>query len=106
MLVKELYVDALYYDEACLAYSLYYLLKEKKLSLDDDTSIINWDDIDNQAVHELMQKNHLGIKKIRMFTLKMSPHRFAFIFATDEREAINHFKHVFKRRPINCMNIC
>jgi hypothetical protein len=77
MLIKEAYSDSLQYEESSLAHYIHHLLAEKKISLDDDISKLNF----HQANH---QKD------------------FVFIFALSEEEAIHYYRKTFHQRPRNC----
>jgi hypothetical protein len=50
MLVKDMYQDCLYYEESTLAYFIYHLLTEKKISLDDDVFRMDLNQVDHQKV--------------------------------------------------------
>ncbi|UII57637.1 hypothetical protein LS684_09530 [Cytobacillus spongiae] len=102
MLVKELYLDCLLYEEATLAHYLYHLLKEKKLTLEDDSCNINLQLADHQKVREMITANVLGFHKVRIYSLKMSEKHFAFLFARSRGEAIQFFSTSFKKAPLNC----
>lgn len=56
MLVNDLYLESIQLEESSLAHCIYHLLAEKKISLEDDVSQINFQQIDNQIVKELVQK--------------------------------------------------
>jgi hypothetical protein len=102
MLVKNMYQDCLYYEETSLAYYLYHLLTEKKISLGDDVSIIDLNQADHQKVSVMIQNNILGIQKIGIFSLKMNNKAFVFIFASSQKEAIQFYNLSFHKTPLNC----
>lgn len=102
MLVKEMYQECLYYEESILIYYIYHLLTEKKISLDDDASKIDYSQADNQKLSFLIENNVLGIQKTRIFSLKMDQKTFVFIFAKSEDEAIQFYYQSFHTTPLNC----
>jgi hypothetical protein len=102
MLVKEVYQECLYYEESILIYYIYHLLTEKKISLDDDASKIDYSQADYQKLSFLIENNVLGIQKTRIFSLKMDQKTFVFIFARSEDEAIQFYHQSFHRTPLNC----
>jgi hypothetical protein len=102
MFVSEIYLDCLRYEESTLAHYLHYLLTEKKLSLNDDMSKIDLEQADHQKVKELIQKNFLGIHKIRIYSLKMNQKDYVFIFAASPQEAILYYVKIFYETPLNC----
>jgi hypothetical protein len=102
MLVSEIYQDCLCYEESTLAHYLHHLLTEKKLSLNDDMSKIDLEQADHQKVKELIQKNFLGIHKIRIYSLKMNQKDYVFIFAASAQEAILYYVKIFYENPLNC----
>lgn len=103
MRVKELYDDCLMTEESILAHYIYHLLQEGKISLDDDISAVDLHQADHEKVADMIEKNVLGIHKIRVFSLKMSAKSFVFIFAKNEQDAIDFYKRKFRRQPLNCI---
>lgn len=102
MLVREMYEYSLLYEDSTLAHSLYHLLAEKKISLDDDMSKIDMKQANHEKIAELVQKNVLGIRKIGIYSLKMDKKNFVFIYAGSEEEAIEFYRKSFHKYPLNC----
>ncbi|WP_286228529.1 hypothetical protein [Neobacillus mesonae] len=102
MLVKELYLDSLHFEESTLAHYIYYLLAEQKVSLDDNVSNLNLDQADQQKVAEMIQNNVLGFHKVGIYSLKMNREDFVFIFAVSEQEAIQFYTKTYQQPPLNC----
>ncbi|MFJ7726723.1 hypothetical protein ACIQXV_11210 [Neobacillus sp. NPDC097160] len=102
MIVEELYQDSLIFEDTSLAHYLYHLLAERKISLEDNISKIDFDQADHQKVAELIQNNVLAFHKIRIYSLKRSQKEFIFIFASSEQEAIQFYRKNFHQAPLNC----
>ncbi|MEK5391487.1 hypothetical protein NSQ59_14085 [Margalitia sp. FSL K6-0131] len=102
MLVREMYENLILYEESTLAHSLYHLLAEEKISLDDDISKIDMNQVNPEKVAELVEKNVLGIHKIGVYSLKMDKKTFVFIYASSEEEAIQFYRKSFHKNPLNC----
>ena len=102
MVVKDLYQDCFRFEESSLAYYIYHLLAEQKISLDDNISKIDLNQADHQKVAELIQTNVLGFHKICIYSLKMKQKDFVFIFATSKQEAIQFYTKTFHQNPLNC----
>ncbi|EKN66906.1 hypothetical protein BABA_13497 [Neobacillus bataviensis LMG 21833] len=102
MIVKELYRDSLIYEESSLAHYLYHLLAEKKISLEDDVSKVDFDQANHQVVAEMIRNNLLGFHKIRIYSLKRNQYEFIFIFTASEQEAIQFFCATYHQTPLNC----
>jgi hypothetical protein len=102
MLVNDLYLESIQLAESSLAHCIYHLLAEKKISLEDDVSQINFQLVDNQKVKELVQKNVLGMTKVGIYSLKMSKKDFVFIFAGSQQEAIQFYNKTYHQTPLNC----
>jgi hypothetical protein len=102
MLVKEMYQDCFHYEESSLAYYLYHLLTEKKISLDDDASKIDLNQADQLKVSAMIQNNVLGIQKIGIYSLKMNKKAFVFIYARSQEAAIQFYIKSFHKTPLNC----
>ncbi|MBM7602548.1 hypothetical protein JOC75_000518 [Metabacillus crassostreae] len=102
MIIKELYLESLLLEESPLAHYIFYLLNEKKISLNDDVSKLNFDLADHQKVAELIENNVLGFHKVDIFSLKMNQNEYVFIFADSKQKAIQFFKETFGHVPMNC----
>lgn len=102
VIVEELYRDCFHYDESSLAHCIYHLLEGQKISLKDDISKIDLNQVNHQKLAELIQHNYLGIHKIGIYSLKMSQKDFVFIFARSGQEAIDYFTKTFHQTPLNC----
>ncbi|MFB6466820.1 hypothetical protein ACE38V_08340 [Cytobacillus sp. Hz8] len=102
MLVEELYLDSIRFEESSLVHYLYHLLTEQKISLDDSIQALDFDQADHQKVAEMIQNNVLGFYKIRIYSLKMNQNDFVFIFANSEQEAIQFYTENFQQSPLNC----
>lgn len=102
MLVKDMYQDCLHFEETSLAYYIYHLLTEKKVSLDDDISKIDLTQADHQKVSVMIENNVLGFQKMGIFSLKMNQRAFVFIYASSQEEAIQFYNQSFHRTPLNC----
>ncbi|MCU9613137.1 hypothetical protein OEV98_06175 [Caldibacillus lycopersici] len=103
MQVKELYYDCLITEEAILAHYIHHLLQEGKLSLEDDIAAINLEQANHEKVAEMIERNVLGIHRVRVYSLKKSKKCFVFIFAYSEKDAIHYFIQTFRSRPMNCI---
>lgn len=102
MLVEERFQYAIHYEEFAMAHIISHLLAEKKISLDDDESKIDLNQVDHQKVAEMIQNNVLGIHKVCIYSLKMDQTYFVFIFARSEQEAIQFYIDTFQQSPLNC----
>jgi len=102
MLVREMYEYLILNEESTLAHSLYHLLAEKKISLDDDIDQVDLNQVDHEKIAELVQKNVLGIHRVGVYSLKMDQKSFVFIYASNEEEAIQFYRKSFHQSPLNC----
>jgi len=102
MLVGELYLESIYLEQCSLTYYLYHLLAEQKISLNDDIDQIALEQANHQKVAEMIQTNHLGIRKLGIYSLKRNAKEFVFIYAYGEEEAIEFFTKTFRDAPLNC----
>ncbi|WP_404332107.1 hypothetical protein [Mesobacillus maritimus] len=102
MLVGELYLESIRLDQCSLVHYLYHLLAERKISLNDHIDQIDLEQADHQKVVEMIQNNHLGIRKLGIYSLKRNAKDFVFIYAYSDQEAIEFFTETFWERPLNC----
>jgi hypothetical protein len=102
MLIKDIYLDSLRYEESSLAHYIYHLLQEKKLSLEDHQSCLDLVQADYLKVRDLIQNNVLGIHKIGVYSLKMNQTNFVFIFAASKQAAQQFYTKTFQQNPLNC----
>jgi hypothetical protein len=103
MLVKDVYLESLRYEETSLAHCIHHLLEEKKISLEDDMTEIDLEQVNPQKVAEMIRNNVLGFRKLNIYSLKRNRNEFVFIFATRQQEAIQHFTEIFHQLPLNCI---
>ncbi|MCM3654309.1 hypothetical protein [Metabacillus litoralis] len=102
MIVKDLYLDSIRFEESSLAHYIHHLLEEQKISLDDNISKIDFDQADHQKVEELIENNVLGFHKVGIYSLKMNQNDFVFIFADSGQQAIRFYTETFHQIPLNC----
>lgn len=102
MLIKDIYLESILYEESSLAHYIYHLLQEGKLSLEDHQSHLDLAQADHLKVRELIQNNVLGIHKIRVYSLKMNQTDFFFIFAANKQAAQQFYTKTFQQNPLNC----
>jgi hypothetical protein len=102
MLVGELYLESIRLEQCSLTYYLYHLLAERNISLDDHINQIDLEQADHQEVAEMIQTNHLGIRKLGVYSLKKNAKDFVFIYAYSDQEAIDFFTETFQQTPLNC----
>jgi hypothetical protein len=103
MLVKDVYLESLRYEETSLAHCIHHLLEEKKISLEDDMTEIDLELVNPQKVAEMIRNNVLGFRKLNIYSLKRSKNEYVFIFANRQQEAIQHFTEIFHQLPLNCI---
>ncbi|MGM0900481.1 MAG: hypothetical protein ACQEXB_05135 [Bacillota bacterium] len=102
MLVGELYLESIRLEQCSLAYYLYHLLAKREISLHDNMDQIDLEKADHQKVAEMIQTNHLGIRKVGIYSLKRNAKDFVFIYAYGDEEAIEFFTETFQQTPLNC----
>ncbi|MCC3359120.1 hypothetical protein [Bacillus sp. REN16] len=100
MKVKDLYIDAICYEEVSLAHYIHHLLEVGKISLEDDASKLDLDHADHEKVREMIENNVLGFHKIGVYALKKNRKEFVFIFAETEQAAIEFFAKLFQQAPL------
>lgn len=102
MLVKDLYQECTFFGQSSLTYYIHHLLVEGKISLEDDDSKIDLNQADHQKVAEMIENNVLGIHRIGIYSLKMNQKTFAFIYASNQEEAVHFYTQTFHKAPLNC----
>lgn len=105
MTIRELYEDAVRYDEKTLAHYIILLLREGKLSLQDKASKMAEVQPNIETLKDMINKNELGLNPVKIYTLKVNSKKFAFIFAESEEKAIEHFKKSHRSEPLNCIEM-
>jgi hypothetical protein len=102
VIVKDLYLDAIRFEESSLAHYIHHLLEEGRISLDGNISRIDFDQADHQRVAEMIENNVLGFHKVGIYSLKMNQSDFVFIFSESEHKAIQFYIETFHFAPLNC----
>lgn len=100
--IRVLYEAAVKYEHSSLAHYIINLLQEGKIQLEDDESIIDFSQANQQQVKQMVEGNMLGFQIIRVFALKHTDNKFAFIYAKDKQDAIDFFRKEFRSNPKNC----
>lgn len=100
MKLKEFYMDCILYEEPILVYYIQQLLAEKKISLEDDLSKLDFKQADQNQVAELIRKNPLGFRKIYVYELKVNQKDMVYVYAANEQDAIHLFKRTFRKAPL------
>jgi len=103
MNVKEVYEEAIKLEESPLAHYLFHLLQERKISSNDHISKIDLNQANHQTVEEMIQKNFLHFRKVRIYSLKQNKTDFVFIFARSQEDAIQHYRETYSHSPLNCI---
>lgn len=103
MTIKELFEAAVEYDESYLAHTIILLLREGKISLQDEGKVLDTVQLDVEKIKKAVEENELGVNPIKLFSLKMDQYVFAWIFAKTDKEAVNHFVNLHRKKPINCL---
>ena len=103
MIVKDLYFDSIRFEETSLAHYIHHLIEEQKITLDDNISKIDLEQVDHHKVAELIQNNVLGIQKVGIYSLKMNQNDFVFIYACSQQKAIQFYTESFQQAPMNCL---
>jgi len=103
MNVKEYFEEVVKLEESSLAHYLFHLVQEKKLTSSDDVSKIDLDQANHQIVEEMIQKNLLCFRKVRIYSLKQNSNDFVFIFARSQEDAIQHYRETYFHSPLNCI---
>jgi hypothetical protein len=102
VIVKDLYLDSIRFEESSLAHYIHHLLEEGNIELDDNISSIDFEQADHQKVAEMIESNMLGFHKVGIYSLKMNESDFVFIFAESEQQAIKFYTETFHHAPLNC----
>lgn len=88
---NELLADAIRFDEIRMAYSVYWLIKNGVVNGTDIVNGINWGIVNHQEVTEMMKRNELNLKPIKLYSVPMGNRRHMIIFAQDEESARGHY---------------
>lgn len=102
MTIKQLYEDAIKYEESFLAHYIFYLIRKGKIALNDDVSVLEHHNDYSDEFLQMWQKNQLGFCQIKVYSLKQNDKKFVFIFAENKKEAILHYRLTYSKNPLNC----
>lgn len=102
---NELLADAIRFDEIRMAYSVYWLIKNNKVKGTDIVNGINWDIVNHQEVTEMMKRNELNLKPIKLYSVPMGNRRHMIIFAQDEESAKGHYLNETGQLPSKIFDI-
>ncbi|MCJ7840533.1 hypothetical protein MUB24_06275 [Lederbergia sp. NSJ-179] len=100
--IRELYEDAIRYEESTLAHYILLLLQEGKISTNDDDSVLDQLPINKERLDRMIQSNYLGFSKIKIYSIKYAENTFAFVYAESPEEARSYFFRHTGMQPLNC----
>ncbi len=99
--IRELYEDAIKYEESTLAHYILLLLQEGRISTNDDDAVLDRMPINKEKLDQMIQSNYLGFSKIKIYSIKYARNTFAFVYAISEQEAKSYF---FRKAGIQALN--
>ena len=82
--VRQLFHDAILYDEPLMAHAVYYALQKGLVQLDDPESKFRYEDLDFEKVYKMRDENWLQMCTIKLFVVPMSGKRYAIYLAENE----------------------
>ncbi|MCM3111650.1 hypothetical protein [Lederbergia lenta] len=100
--VKQLYKDAIEFEESTLAHYIVCLLHEGKITLDDNQRVLENVQPDDSKLTKMIKDNQLGFCKVNIYSLKSDQNYFVFIFASNQKNAVEYYKKRFRKIPLNC----
>lgn len=103
--VKNLLDDAMRYEMKSLVYCILYAIKKKYIQPNDPEEnfyATKFTKTDNHEIAKLIEQNPLKLEFVKIYSLKMDKCKFAMIYAQSKEEAIEHYKKIFNRTPLNC----
>lgn len=103
--VKQLFEDAVHYEESLLAHYIFYLLQKGKAKPEDEASEIDFSFSYADEFRNMWEKNLLDIDQTKIYSLKQSKNKFIFIFAENPKEAQELYWRTYAHEPINCMEL-
>ena len=90
MTYNELLLDALKYDEVKMAYSVYWLIKNKVVQGHQIVGQVNWDLVNHDEVTAMIERNELNMNPIKLYTMPIGGNKHLIVFAQDEQSARGH----------------
>lgn len=103
--VKEVFDLAVELDLDKLAHRVYWALAQQKASLTDSSDKLTEIQYDERAVESLIEKNTLGIGRIRLFVIQTNnPGWYAFYFAQNSLEASSLHSSLFHEKPVSIVS--
>ncbi|MDW0112234.1 hypothetical protein QT711_03490 [Sporosarcina saromensis] len=86
--VKEVFDYAIETDLSGLAHRVYWAISQQLVQLSDDSLKLDAVDYDENAISNLIEKNMLGIGKVKLFVIQMLQKEwYSFYFAENSLEA-------------------
>lgn len=102
---NELLADAIRFDEIRMAYSVYWLIKNGVVNGTDLVNGTDWDIVNHEEVTEMMKRNELNLKPIKLYSVPMGNRRHMIIFAQDEESAKGHYLNETGKLPAKIFDI-
>ncbi|MBO0994644.1 hypothetical protein [Bacillus sp. SD088] len=103
--IKALYEDAIKYEESLLAHSIFCLIQEGKIELEQDDAVLLQINPDPEKLEKLLEMNYLGFHQMNIFSLKTGRQKWVFIFAQTAEDAQQHLHMKTGQNPLNCLEL-
>ena len=95
--VKELLHDAILYDVPKMAYTVYYAVQKGFVRLDDLESRIPFEQLDHDAISEMMNENCLRMCTVKLFAVPIGGKQYAVYLAESVEEVRRQHFHIYGR---------
>lgn len=103
--IKTLFEDSIRYEEHFLAYYIFCLIQEGKITKNDESSVLNKVKPDREKLTTMIKNNTLGFCQIKMYALKGKKGKWMFIFSKSPEEAKWHLWEVMGSQAVHCREI-
>lgn len=99
--VKELMEFSVEYEFDMLAHMFYWAVTTQQVRLEDDSKIMNGLEFDEKIIADLMGKNVLGLRRIKLYVATENNTLYTFYFAENVLEASSLHQTLFNQKPVN-----
>lgn len=87
MTINELLYESMRYDEELLAYSIYWSILNGLCNGVNDARTFDKSKVDMQQVEEMRQRNELGMKVIKLYSMPIGDNNHLLVLAENEADA-------------------
>lgn len=98
--IRDLYADAMIFENPFMAYGIFLLDQKGLIEWEADEGTLTFDAISLDEINAAIKEDMLSLKKASLYSMKIRNNLFAFILSNNEKSAVREFIRVNGQDPL------